>query len=66
MRARTGVIEFEVLGAAELVVRRQAPRVEDVVRRVGAARDGTDLSWDVGTCHYRPLQTLGTPKLLGT
>ena len=52
MRARTGVVEFEVLGAAELVVRRQAPRVKDVVRRVGAARDGTDLSWDVGTCHY--------------
>jgi hypothetical protein len=24
------------------------------------------LSWDVGTCHYCPIQTLGTPNLLGT
>jgi hypothetical protein len=23
------------------------------------------LSWGVGTCHYRPIWTLGTPNRLG-
>ena len=35
-------------------------------RRLRAAARPPPVARDVGTCHYRPIQTLGTPHLLGT
>ena len=35
-------------------------------RRVSAPMEPSSaLSWGVGTCHYRPIWTLGTPNRLG-
>ena len=35
-------------------------------RALRAGASAPDLPWDVGTRHYRPIQTLGTPELLRT
>jgi hypothetical protein len=60
-------LEVTVVDLAAVAVGRGREQLaEERARRQLAQRAVAGLSWGMGACHYGPIQTLGTPNLLGT
>jgi hypothetical protein len=58
-------ISFSLAGTAPPTGRRSGRGRGPAAARAGRAAASGPLSWGVGARHYRPIQTLGTPNLLG-